>query len=155
MQTTRMPRHPPALPLLRREPHTTWFPVRLQTEQAAAELLAGGFAPPVSADPSALMAAPAPSSRSRGRSTAQDAALHPAILLGHTSLCSVVCNGFQGEFLGGHDRDMYIRATGPEYAHLPLVDVSAGGCIMSASQFERAAGRELSKKWKGEGCLMG
>ena len=31
---------------------------------------------------------------------------------------------------------------------LPLVDISLGGCIMSCSQFEKAAGRELSKKWK-------
>lgn len=28
------------------------------------------------------------------------------------------------------------------------MDISQGGCIMTCSQFEKAAGRELSKKWK-------
>ena len=28
------------------------------------------------------------------------------------------------------------------------MDVAQGGCILSCSQFEKCAGRELSKKWK-------
>lgn len=50
--------------------------------------------------------------------------------------------------MGGHDRDMFIQVTSGQYAGLPLVDASLGGCIMTCSQFERCAGRELSKKWK-------
>lgn len=41
-----------------------------------------------------------------------------------------------------------LRCTSGEFAHAPLVDISQGGCIMTCSQFEKAAGRELSKKWK-------
>ena len=74
--------------------------------------------------------------------------LHPVLKLGYEPMCEVHCNGLQGVFLGGHDRDLYIQCTSHEYADLPLVDVSQGGCIMSCSHFERAAGRELSKKWK-------
>ena len=74
--------------------------------------------------------------------------LHPVVRLGWRPLCSVVCNGLRGEFLGGHDRDMFIQVTSGHYSGLPLVDVSLGGCIMTCSQFERCAGRELSKKWK-------
>ena len=74
--------------------------------------------------------------------------LHPALKLGYAPMCEVHCNGLQGYFLGGHDRDLYIQCTSPEYADLPLVDASLGGCVMSCSHFERAAGRELSKKWK-------
>jgi len=74
--------------------------------------------------------------------------IHPVIRLGWKPLCSVVCNGLRGEFLGGHDRDMFMKATSGHYAGLPLIDVSLGGCIMTCSQFERFAGRELSKKWK-------
>jgi len=51
-----------------------------------------------------------------------------------------------GFFLGGHDRDLYIKCTSAEYRYLPMVDVSQGGCIMTCSHFEKAAGRELSKK---------
>jgi len=74
--------------------------------------------------------------------------IHPVIRLGWKPVCSVVCNGLRGEFLGGHDRDMFMKATSGHYAGLPLIDVSLGGCIMTCSQFERYAGRELSKKWK-------
>ncbi|KAG7671481.1 hypothetical protein Ndes2526B_g09356 [Nannochloris sp. 'desiccata'] len=74
--------------------------------------------------------------------------IHPVVRLGWKPLCSVVCNGLRGEFLGGHDRDMFMKVTSGHYAGLPLVDVSLGGCIMTCSQFERYAGRELSKKWK-------
>lgn len=68
--------------------------------------------------------------------------------LGYQTMCEVHCNGLQGLFLGGHDRDLYIQCTSHEYADLPLIDANQGGCIMSCSHFERAAGRELSKKWK-------
>ena len=74
--------------------------------------------------------------------------LHPVLKLGYQTVCEVHCNGLQGLFLGGHDRDLYIQCTGHEYADLPMVDANQGGCIMSCSHFERAAGRELSKKWK-------
>ena len=74
--------------------------------------------------------------------------LHPVLKLGYQFICEVHCNGLQGLFLGGHDRDLYIQCTSPEYADLPMVDANQGGCIMSCSYFERAAGRELSKKWK-------
>lgn len=74
--------------------------------------------------------------------------LHPVLKLGYETMCEVHCNGLKGLFLGGHDRDLYIQCTSHEYADLPLIDASQGGCIMSCSHFERAAGRELSKKWK-------
>ncbi|KAL3143339.1 hypothetical protein ABBQ38_002174 [Trebouxia sp. C0009 RCD-2024] len=74
--------------------------------------------------------------------------MHPVLKLGYRTMCEVHCNGLQGLFLGGHDRDLYIQCTSHEYADLPLVDANQGGCIMSCSHFERAAGRELSKKWK-------
>ena len=74
--------------------------------------------------------------------------LHPVLKLGYEIICEVHCNGLQGLFLGGHDRDLYIQCTSHEYADLPMVDANQGGCIMSCSHFERAAGRELSKKWK-------
>ena len=35
---------------------------------------------------------------------------------------------------------------------LAPVDVAQGGCILSCSQFEKCAGRELSKKWKERGA---
>jgi SAND domain len=53
-----------------------------------------------------------------------------------------------GVLLGGHDRDLFIQCTGPDFANRPLVDVSFGGSILTCSAFEKAAGRELSKKWK-------
>ena len=60
---------------------------------------------------------------------------------------SVFCHTrLTGFFLGGHDRDLYIKCTSAEYRYLPMVDVSQGGCIMTCSHFEKAAGRELSKK---------
>lgn len=92
-----------------------------------------------------------PSSRLRSQKSplwVTDSSLHPLLRLGWKPICRVICNGLTGEFLGGHDRDLYIRCTSPEYKDKPNIDVSAGGCIMSCSQFERAAGRELSKKWK-------
>jgi hypothetical protein len=61
-----------------------------------------------------------------------------------TSPCRYV--RLTGFFLGGHDRDLYIKGTSAEYRYLPMVDVSQGGCIMTCSHFEKAAGRELSKK---------
>lgn len=36
-------------------------------------------------------------------------ALHPVVRLGWKTLCHVHCNGLTGKFLGGHDRDLYIR----------------------------------------------
>lgn len=77
-----------------------------------------------------------------------DESLHPIIRMGWKPLCSVTCNGLDGVFWGGHDRDVYIQCTSAPYAGLPLTDVSYGGCMMSCSHFERLAGRELSKKWK-------
>lgn len=74
--------------------------------------------------------------------------IHPVLRLGYETMCEVHCNGLQGLFLGGHDRDLFIQCTSHEYANLPLIEASQGGCIMSCSHFERAAGRELSKKWK-------
>lgn len=41
-----------------------------------------------------------------------------------------------------------LQATGPGYNDIPLLDAKDGGCIMTCAQFERRAGRELSKKWK-------
>lgn len=35
--------------------------------------------------------------------------LHPVIELGWQPLCAVHCNGFLGEFYGGHDRDLFVR----------------------------------------------
>ncbi|KAK9816600.1 hypothetical protein WJX72_002598 [[Myrmecia] bisecta] len=58
------------------------------------------------------------------------------------------CNGLTGKFLGGNDKELCIQCTGLAYADLPLKHASQGGCIMSCYQFEKAAGRELSKKWK-------
>jgi hypothetical protein len=90
-----------------------------------------------------------PPSRSRTfRGSITGTSVHPVMALGWQPRCQVVCNGLRGEFLGGHDRDMFIRCTSPEYAALLPVDAALGGSIMSCSQFERAAGRELSKKWK-------
>lgn len=40
------------------------------------------------------------------------------------------------------------RCTSGAFAERPLVDVAQGGSIMTCSGFEKAAGRELSKKWK-------
>ncbi|GAB4819988.1 hypothetical protein N2152v2_007034 [Parachlorella kessleri] len=77
-----------------------------------------------------------------------DTTLHPVLRMGWQPLCSVVCNGLTGEFLGGHGMDLYIRCTAPGFVGLPLIDISLGGCVMTCSQFEKAAGRELSKKWK-------
>lgn len=77
-----------------------------------------------------------------------DGSIHPIVRMGWKPLCSVVCNGVYGAFYGGHDRDVFIQCTSPPYGGLPLVDVSYGGCMMTCSNFERIAGRELSKKWK-------
>ena len=74
--------------------------------------------------------------------------LHPVLKLGYKPMCEVHCNGLQGLFLGGHDRDLFIQCTSPDYRDLPLIDANQGGCIMSCSNFEKVAGRELSKKWK-------
>ena len=60
--------------------------------------------------------------------------------------CVDVCCRLTGFFLGGHDRDLYIKCTSSEFANLPMIDVMQGGCIMTCSHFEKAAGRELSKK---------
>lgn len=35
--------------------------------------------------------------------------LHPILQMGWVPLCEVHCNGLTGLFLGGHDRDLYIR----------------------------------------------
>lgn len=35
--------------------------------------------------------------------------LHPVVELGWQPLCAVHCNGFMGEFYGGHDRDLFVR----------------------------------------------
>ena len=45
-------------------------------------------------------------------------------------------------------RDLYIQCTSKDFVGLAPVDVAQGGCILSCSQFEKCAGRELSKKWK-------
>ena len=91
---------------------------------------------------------PSAASKRVNKSSPKQQDLHPVLKLGYETMCEVHCNGLQGLFLGGHDRDLYIRCTSHEYADLPLVDANQGGCIMSCSHFERAAGRELSKKWK-------
>lgn len=80
--------------------------------------------------------------------TKSDESLHPVIRMGWKPLCNVSCNGMNGIFWGGHDRDVYVQCTSPPYAGLPLVDVAYGGCMMTCSHFERISGRELSKKWK-------
>ena len=77
-----------------------------------------------------------------------DELLHPIIRMGWKPLCKVACNGMQGVFWGGHDRDVFIQCTSPPYVGLPLVDIGYGGCMMTCSHFERISGRELSKKWK-------
>ncbi len=59
---------------------------------------------------------------------------------------SFVAYRLTGFLLGGHDRDLFIKCTADACKNLPLVDVSQGGCIMTCSHFEKAAGRELSKK---------
>ncbi|KAL0039756.1 hypothetical protein WJX77_006974 [Trebouxia sp. C0004] len=82
------------------------------------------------------------------KASAKHQDIHPVLKLGYETMCEVHCNGLQGLFLGGHDRDLFIQCTSHEYADMPLIDASQGGCIMSCSHFERAAGRELSKKWK-------
>eukprot|EP00884_Botryococcus_braunii_P020600 jgi/Botrbrau1/7223/Bobra.0021s0008.1 len=74
--------------------------------------------------------------------------IHPILRLGWQPLCEVHCNGLVGHFLGGHDRELYVQCTSGKYHGLPLTDFSRGGCVMTCSQFEKAAGRELSKKWK-------
>ena len=68
------------------------------------------------------------------------------------------CCRLTGFFLGGHDRDLYIKCTSPEFANLPMIDIMQGGCIMTCSHFEKAAGRELSKKcasWLLLSCTAG
>ncbi|KAA6424087.1 MAG: SMCA5 SWI SNF related matrix associated act (ISS) [Trebouxia sp. A1-2] len=87
-------------------------------------------------------------SKRNNKAPAKQQDIHPVLKLGYETMCEVHCNGLQGLFLGGHDRDLFIQCTSHEYADLPLIDASQGGCIMSCSHFERAAGRELSKKWK-------
>jgi hypothetical protein len=77
-----------------------------------------------------------------------DELMHPIIRMGWKPLCEVVCNGIQGVFWGGHDRDVYIQCTSPPYSGRPLVEIGYGGCMMTCSHFERISGRELSKKWK-------
>ncbi len=67
---------------------------------------------------------------------------------GWKPLVRVICNTLTGYFLGGHDKDLYILCTGGVYTGLPLQDVKQGGCVMTCAQFEKRAGRELSKKWK-------
>lgn len=47
-----------------------------------------------------------------------------------------------------------LQATSKEFAALPPVDHGQGGCILSCSQFEKCAGRELSKKWKERYCPL-
>ena len=47
-----------------------------------------------------------------------------------------------------------MQATSKDFASLPPVDYTQGGCVLSCSQFEKCAGRELSKKWK-ERCAAG
>ncbi len=68
------------------------------------------------------------------------------ILLLSVVMCVNACRRLTGFFLGGHDRDLYIKCTSSEFANLPMIDVMQGGCIMTCSHFEKAAGRELSKK---------
>ena len=96
-------------------------------------------------------AGPRPSRCTRGISVpgnSIDSSVHPVVRLGWTTICQVFCNGLYGNLLGGHDRDVFIRCTSGHYTNLPLIDVQLGGCIMTCSQFEKFAGRELSKKWK-------
>lgn len=97
--------------------------------------------------PSSLLPSGAPRLRA-SRMTQTNSKLHPILQMGWAPLCEVHCNGLTGLFLGGHDRDLYIQATSKEFAALPPVDHGQGGCILSCSQFEKCAGRELSKKWK-------
>lgn len=80
--------------------------------------------------------APSPAQAVESTSIMNQASMHPMLMNGWKPLCSVVCNGVYGEFLGGHDRDMFVRAT------------SLDGQVMPCSQFEREGGRALSKKWK-------
>ncbi len=86
-----------------------------------------GLLPRSDADPSTSAAHSLPSS-SRGKAAKAahaDRTLHPVVRLGWKPLCKVYCgDGLTGEFLGGHDRDMYIRCLSPQYAGLPDIDVN-------------------------------
>uniref|UniRef100_A0A1D2ACA1 Uncharacterized protein n=1 Tax=Auxenochlorella protothecoides TaxID=3075 RepID=A0A1D2ACA1_AUXPR len=121
----------------------------------AVELLAGCFAPQRSAPLGACVTSNQPSRELEPRDEpcakeleVEGSNIHPVLQLGWAPLCTVVCNGLYGEFLGGHDKDLYIRCISSGYEDLPDTDIGTGGRIMTCSQFERVAGRELSKKWK-------
>lgn len=115
--------------------------------QQAAELLAGGFACHTSSDHSA--GSPLPPAHGKGEEQEvrprdafaggeageADEHLHPILRLGWRPLCNVTCNGLYGEFLGGHDKEMFIRCTSEPYRDLPLVDVASvrwRGCEWAA-----------------------
>ena len=42
--------------------------------------------------------------------------LHPILQMGWGPLCEVHCNGLTGLFLGGHDRDLYIQVSCPNFS---------------------------------------
>ncbi|KFM26063.1 hypothetical protein F751_6214 [Auxenochlorella protothecoides] len=124
-------------------------------QKEAVELLAGCFAPQRSAPLGACVTSNQPSRELEPRDEpcakeleVEGSNIHPVLQLGWAPLCTVVCNGLYGEFLGGHDKDLYIRCISSGYEDLPDTDIGTGGRIMTCSQFERVAGRELSKKWK-------
>ncbi len=94
---------------------------RSQSQQSRRSKAAGAGAGTASAGGTPAFAMP----RGKAAKAAQgDATLHPILRMGWQPLCSVVCNGLRGEFLGGHGMDLYIRCTAPQFAALPLIDVN-------------------------------
>lgn len=137
--------------------------------QQAAELLAGGFACHTSSDHSA--GSPLPPSHGKGEEqevkprdvfASSDGCetgetgerLHPILRLGWRPLCSVTCNGLHGEFLGGHDKEMFIRCTSEPYRDLPLIDVGSVRRRRRRRMFREGGlpGR-VGGAWAARGCL--
>lgn len=103
-------------------------PTMLQKE--AVELLAGCFAPQRSAPLGACVTSNQPSRELEPRDEpcakeheVEGSNIHPVLQLGWAPLCTVVCNGLYGEFLGGHDKDLYIRCISSGYEDLPDTDI--------------------------------
>jgi hypothetical protein len=78
-----------------------------------------------------------------------DSNLHYIVRMGWTPLCAVARgDDATGVLWGGHEGDVYVRATSGACRSLPSVDIRYGRSLMGCSYFEKIAGREPCKKWK-------
>lgn len=108
--------------------HITWLVIHMQVQ--AAQLLLGvdlGGGGPVVEPAHKRHKTLAPQSGPNSKS--DDIPTHSILELGWRPLCRVRCNRLEGELLGGHDREVFVRCVSAPYVRLSDTALEQVRCL--------------------------